>query len=208
VKAIRRQTPEDTGFSLSEGAWKQPSDLEAYRHTSTLSSRSVTRLCNVLHPWPFCPGRKRTGSPSGRRLSGRPQTSSWIRRAGGPGEGGGRTDGRTLANSMERYPQLFAESVRTFGSEAIHKAILSQINQRAYQWQTPVEMTAQSLFFNEAVLTAPIVRRLITWWILLLNYESHEIYKTVVSYKTLFQQLNSKKFEVKVKVKQSHYRPG
>jgi len=63
---------------------------------------------------------------------------------------------------MERYPQLFAESVTTFGSEAIHKAILSQINQRAYQRQTPAEMTAQSLLFNDALITAPIVLRLIT----------------------------------------------
>jgi len=88
----------------------------------------------------------------------------------------GRADGRTLASWIERYPQLFAESVSTFGSEAIHKAILIKINQRAYQRQTPAETTDQNLLFNDALFTAPIVWRLIIRRILLLNYERRAIY--------------------------------
>jgi hypothetical protein len=131
----------------------------------------------VLHPWPFWPVQQRTGSQRDCRLSWPPQTSSWIRTA----------DGRTMASSMERYPQLFAESVSTFGSEAIHRAILSQIHRRAYQRHKPVETTFHNLLFNGALFTALNVWRLITKWILLLNCERHEIYKAVVPYKTLCQ---------------------
>lgn len=104
---------------------------QAPRHTSTLPSRSVTRIWSVLHPWPFCPGdnepvhKVAVASPGGHR----------HHRGFGEQEAGGRTDRRTLVSSVESYPQLFAESLSTFGSEAIHKAILSEINRRAYQWQ-------------------------------------------------------------------------
>jgi hypothetical protein len=96
---------------------------------------------------------------------------------------GEQADGRTLASWMERYPQLFAESLSTFGSEAI----LRKIKQRAYQRQTPAETTAQNLLFNDALFTAPIVWRLIIRRILLLNYERRAIHMAVISYITLFQ---------------------
>lgn len=163
MKATRQQTPEDTESLLSEGTWKQPSDLTASHHTSTFHQEDQWQGSEVC----CTPGRsvRADSEPVHKVAVASPGGHRHHRGSGGRGEGGGRT----LASSMERYPQLFAESLSTFGSEATHKAILSQItrgvinDKQRPKRQTAAETTDQNLLFNDAVFTAPIYGVLITW---------------------------------------------